>query len=345
VKLQALIIGLLLLSCTLTAQADVARLVTKVDSAVVILKTTGRNVSLDKGGVREVAAKGLGTGVLVDAEGHVVTAAHVVQTADEVVAEFVDGSTVSATVVSSDPELDLALLRLDEVPSAAKPVSLGDSDKLKTGEEVVVIGSPFGLSHSVSRGIVSGKHRPKQEASGITGTAAEIIQTDAAINKGNSGGPMFNSKGEVVGIVSFILSQSGGFEGIGFAISSNTAKEALFDNPMFWSGLESVLVQGDLAAALNVGFKSGMLIQKVAAGSLADKLGLRAGKIPVKIAGRDVLLGGDIVVSLDGLEVSQESVEQIRQRMKQLSPNDLIKLEVRRNGRLVVLETRLPPKN
>lgn len=334
-----------LILCCLSgaAQANVAKLVGRVDAAVVVLKTEGRDVSVDKRGVQEVAAKGLGTGVLVDNEGHVVTAAHVVQTADKVVAEFVDGSKVAATVVASDPSLDLALLRLASVPAAAKAVSLGNSDKLAVGEEIVVIGSPFGLGHSVSRGIVSGKHRPEEEASGISGTTAEIIQTDAAINKGNSGGPMFNMKGEVVGIVSFILSQSGGFEGIGFAISSNTAQEALFDNPMFWSGLEAIVIQGELAAALNLGYKSGMLVQKVATGSVADKLGLRAGKVPVKIAGRDVLLGGDIIVSVEGVPVGKDSIEEVRRRMRQLLPNDRFKLEVRRNGRLVVLETLIPP--
>ena len=326
------------------AYADVAKLVDKVDSAVVVLKTLGRDVTLDEEGIHEVAAQGIGTGVLVDNEGHVVTAAHVVQTADEVVAEFVDGTRVDATVVSSDPSLDLALLRLASVPAVGKPVKLGDSDKIDVGEEIVVIGSPFGLSHSVSRGIVSGKHVPEQESSaGLTGIVAEIIQTDAAINQGNSGGPMFNMKGEVVGIVSFILSQSGGFEGIGFAISANTAREALFDNPMFWSGLEAIVLQGELAAAFNLGYPSGMLVQKVAVGSVSDKLGLRPGTIPITIAGRELVIGGDIIVSVEGVDVNEESVDEIRRKMKQLAEGDRFKLEVRRNGRLVVLETRLPP--
>ena len=323
------------------ALANVVRLVEKVDSAVVVLKTLGRGMSVSKGKAKEVSAKGLGTGVLVDREGHVVTAAHVVHTADVVIAEFIDGSEVAATVVASDPSLDLALLKLAEIPSGMNPVKLGDSDKIKTGDDIFIIGSPFGLSHSVSTGIVSGRHTPGADGTSLGPLKAEIIQTDAAINRGNSGGPMFNMKGEVVGIVSFILSQSGGFEGIGFAVSVNTVKEALFENPMFWSGLEGIVVQGALARALNLGYDSGMLVQKVASGSVADKLGLRPGKIPVTIQGQEILLGGDIIVSVEGVDVNQEDIGELRRRMKQLLPNDLIKLHVKRAGRLLVLEARL----
>ncbi|MGI9329066.1 MAG: S1C family serine protease [Pseudomonadales bacterium] len=323
--------------------ASVTKLVQKVDSAVVVLKTQGRSVDVSGNRIKEVAAEGLGTGVLVDREGHVVTAAHVVQTADSVVAEFVDGTEVSATVVSSDPSLDLALLKLDSIPASATTVKLGDSAKLQVGDDVVVIGSPFGLSHSVSTGIVSGRHSPGAKDGSLGGLTAEIIQTDAAINKGNSGGPMFNAKGEVVGIVSFILSQSGGFEGIGFAISSNTAKQALFVNPMFWSGFEGIVVQGELADALNLGYEAGMLVQKVATGSLAASLGLKPGKVPVTIQGRDILLGGDIIVSVEGVNVRPDKVGEIRQKMKQLSPNDRLKIEVKRAGRLIVLQAVLPP--
>jgi S1-C subfamily serine protease len=324
------------------SMANVVKLVEKVDSAVVVLKTLGRDLSVSKGKTKEVSAKGLGTGVLVDDQGHVITAAHVVQTADLVVAEFVDGTEVAATVVASDPSLDLALLKLVEVPAGVKPVKLGDSDKIKTGDDIVVIGSPFGLSHSVSTGIVSGRHKLGADGTSLGPVEAEILQTDAAINQGNSGGPMFNMKGEVVGIVSFILSQSGGFEGIGFAVSINTAKEALFENPMFWSGLEGIVVQGALAKALNLGYKSGMLVQKVASGSVADKLGLRPGKIPVTIQGQEIMLGGDIIVSVEGVDVNQEDIGELRRRMKQLLPNDLLKLEVKRAGRLIVLQARLP---
>ena len=336
------ILTIILLATALPLQAGVTKLVDKVDSAVVVLKTLGREVSMNEGEVQEVAAQGLGTGVLVDNVGHVVTAAHVVQTADLVMAEFSDGTEVAATIVSSDPSLDLALLRLAGVPDSARPVALADSDKLKVGDDILVIGSPFGLSHSVSTGIVSGKHRPEAMEAGLGVVQAEIIQTDAAINRGNSGGPMFNMKGEVVGIVSFILTQSGGFEGIGFAVSSNVAREALFENPMFWSGLEGVLVQGELTNALNLGYTSGLLVQKVASGSVADKLGLRPGKIPVKIAEREIVLGGDIIVSVEGVDVKEANVAEIRRLMKQLRPNDTLQMEVKRAGRLVVLRTRLP---
>ncbi len=171
---------------------------------------------------------------------------------------------------------------------------------------------------------------------------AEIFQTDAAINQGNSGGPMFNLKGEVVGIVSYILTQSGGFEGIGFVVTSNTARQALFENPMFWSGLEGILVQGVLAKALNLGYDSGFLVQKVAAGSVAAKLGLRAGIVPVTIQDRTLLLGGDVIISVEGERVTQENLGQVRKRMQQINVNDRLKLEVIRGGRFIVLEARVP---
>ncbi len=263
-----------------------------------------------------------------------------VQTADRVTAEFTDGTMVTARVIASDPSVDLALLKLDSVPEGVIPVSLADSDKVDVGEQVFVIGAPFGLSHSLSVGNISGRHKMEEDAFGSL--RAEIFQTDAAINQGNSGGPMFNLKGEVVGIVSYILTKSGGFEGIGFVVTSNTVRQALFENPMFWSGLEGILVQGVLAKALNLGYDSGFLIQKVAAGSVAAKLGLRAGVVPVTIQDRTLLLGGDVIISVEGERVSEENLGQIRKLMQQINVNDRLKLEVIRGGRFIVLEARVP---
>ncbi len=155
--------------------ADVVKLVNKVDSAVVVLKTAGRSLDVTNGKVKEVAAKGLGTGVLGDNAGPVVTAAHVVQTADKVVAEFADGTESEVRIVACDPALDLALLLIEKVANSSKVVRLGDSDKLKLGEEIVVIDSLFGLSHSVSTGIVSGKHQPDTDLAGLGAVALEII--------------------------------------------------------------------------------------------------------------------------------------------------------------------------
>ena len=322
-------------------QADpkVVKLFKQVDPAVVVLQTQGREVAISEEGARRVSARGLGSGVLIDNQGHVVTAAHVVQTADRVKAEFGDGQSFVARVIASDPRVDLALLQLEEIPVGISPVKLADSDKVEVGEQVFVIGAPFGLSHSLTVGHISGRHTMEDDSLGTV--RPEVFQTDTAVNQGNSGGPMFNMKGEVVGIVSYILTQSGGFEGIGFVVTSNTAQQALFVNPLFWSGLEGVAIQGKLAKALNLPAKTGYLVQKVADGSVGKKLGLEPGTVPVTIAGRSLLLGGDIITSVGGLPFTEENLPEIRQRMSGLGDNDQVRIEFIRAGRLVVRETRI----
>src|SRR5262249_16951327 len=157
---------------------------------------------------------GLASGVLISGDGKVLTAAHVVQAVDQVFVEFIDGQLVTACVISSAPAADVALLQLDSVPPGVAPAQLGDSDKVEVGDEVFVVGAPYGLSYTLSVGHIGGRAAPKGSLASLS--AGEFLQTDAPINSGNSGSPMFNRQGEVVGIVSNIMSRSGGFEGIGF---------------------------------------------------------------------------------------------------------------------------------
>ena len=159
-----------------------------------------------------LGASGIGSGVLISPDGKVLTAAHVVQTADRVAVEFANGMSVPARVIASEVRADVALLQLQRVPPGAVAARLADSDSVQVGDDVFIIGAPYGLGHSLSVGHVSGRHDMRRI---VRGVPVEVLQTDAAVNMGNSGGPMFNTNGGVVGIVSQILSQSGGFEGIG----------------------------------------------------------------------------------------------------------------------------------
>lgn len=311
---------------------DFEKLFQKVDPSVVVLYTLERGIT-EASPTRAVAQPGLGSGVLIDNEGHILTAAHVVQTADLVKVQFVGGETAPAQIISSDPDKDVALLVVEDIPATVKPAKVGDSDKVNVGEEVFVIGAPYGLSHTLTVGHISARHQVGDGATQYA--AAETFQTDAAINRGNSGGPLFNQRGEVIGIVSHIKSQSGGYEGLGFAVTTNAAMQTLFDRRMAWSGMSGVLVSGALAAALNVPQEAGYLIQKVAANSPAARLGLQAGKLPAQFGDRTILVGGDIILSLEGVDVSPTMMTTFRNKTDHMEAGSLITLKVLRAGKVV----------
>jgi S1-C subfamily serine protease len=301
-----------------TSAQDLAQIFQQVSGAVVVVRKTEIAVSHRSNG-RPVSMEGLGSGVLVSGDGKVVTAAHVVQTADTVIVEFADHGPILAEVISSEPAADVALLQLQRVPAGVKPVKLGDSDQALIGEQVFVVGAPLGISHTLTVGHLSARRKPNAAFSGMF--AAEFFQTDAAINGGNSGGPMFNRNGEVIGIVSYILSQSGGSDGLGFAVTSNIARRLLLDEPSVWSGLHGYLLAGQAARAFNlpVGINAGLLVQRVASGSLADQLGVRGGSYVVTVANEEFLIGGDVILAVDGIAVGgSEAYESIRRRMIEL---------------------------
>ncbi len=269
------------------------------------------------------------------------TAAHVVQTADLVEVEFVDGKKVTASVVASDPGKDVALLKLDTLPPNMKPAKLGDSDKVSVGDEVFVIGAPYGLTHTLSVGHISARHANDDGL--MSSVEAETFQTDAAINQGNSGGPMFNQRGEVIGVVSYIRSKSGGSVGLGFAVTSNAAVSALFEHRMAWSGMSGMVVTGQLAAALNVPQQWGYLVQKVAANSPAARSGLRPSRIPVKMGGKDILLGGDIILALNDIEISPDVMEQYRNSVVVDERfGSFVTLRVLRAGQIIEIQATAP---
>jgi len=339
-KLRIVHIPLICLSVAVAAQARAAdptlsELFLQVDPAVVEIATV-QQVVADQGPARRVSSGSLGSGFLISADGQIMTAAHVVQVADQLSVRFATGDVVAARVVASDPSSDVALIKAESVPAGITPITLGDSDSSKIGDQVFVIGAPFGIAHSMTVGHISGRRTPDKLFGGFE--TVELLQTDAAINEGNSGGPMFNMRGEAIGIVSHILSSSGGFQGIGFVITSNLAKHLLLEDPTPWTGLYSVLIEGPLARALNIPQRAGTLVEGVAAGSPASAIGLRPGNLKATIAGQNLTLGGDIILAVNGILVgSPDFSRKISNTVRALTGDDRLVLRVLRDGDVIEL--------
>jgi S1-C subfamily serine protease len=305
----------------------------RVAGAVVVIHTSGRTVGRETAG-KVVTVSGSGSGVLVTGDGRVVTAAHVVHAADAVAVEFPGGTVVRARVIASDPAADVALLKLDSVPPGAVTAKFGDSDKAEVGDQIFVVGAPLGMSHTLTVGHLSARRQVNATYGGMS--AAELFQTDAAINPGNSGGPMFNMQGEIIGVVSRIISRSGGSEGIGLVVTSNLANRLLFQEPTVWSGLEGYLLTPELAAVLNVpNAAPALLVQRVAEGSPAARLGLRGGTIPATIGTENFVLGGDVVLAVEDIRIGSPSAyELIRKRLIEIqAAGGPVRVTVLRDGK------------
>lgn len=277
-----------------------------------------------------------GSGVLVSNDGYIWTAAHVVQSAEDIKVEFNDGDTYEAEVISSNPNADVALIKIKgEFTLRNKYIpQIGDSDSTNIGEDVFIIGAPYGFKQSLSKGIVSGKHYPENLSNDFE--KIEFLQTDASINPGNSGGPMFNMQGEVIGIASRIYTVSGGFDGIGFAISSNIAKKLLASQENSWTGMESILLSKEMASLLNVPQESGILILHLSTKGTMAKLGLVGGLVPSKIAGRDIMLGGDIIIEIAGIKITKPNdIYLIKKRINSTPPGDELVITVLRGGQII----------
>ena len=316
------------------AEPNISKLFKRVKDAVVIIHTVERQgPSESRQG--EISRGGLGSGVLISDDGLVMTAAHVVHLADQVEVEFISGEKIFAEIVGSAPQADVALLRLEKMPELIRPAKLGDSGKVNVGDQIFVIGAPYGISHTLTVGHVSGIH--EQQVGGNedarTDRKGVLLQTDAAVNQGNSGGPMFNLKGDVIGIVSYILSQSGGFEGLGFAISSATAQALLLDHPTYWSGLSGIMLTGQLAKAFNLPQSAGVLVQRVAHNSPAERADIRPGTIPISKDGRTILIGGDIILGIDDI-IIYEMADQllILDRLSKKKKGDKVVIRLLRDG-------------
>jgi len=339
VVLGALFLGSAMLGAPGPAAAQsVGEVFRKVNPSVVVIRAKGRDVE-GSGGLTRFNETG--SGVLISADGKIMTAAHVVHSMDSVNVEFLGGETIPARVLSSEPAADLSVLKLDRLPAGAKVASLGDSDTVRVGDQVIIVGAPYGLSHSMSAGWISARWPANSVYRAMP--LAEFLQTDATINTGNSGGPMFTMAGEVIGIVSHNISKSGGSEGLGFVITINTAKKLLLEQPTFWSGLEGHLISGPIAQILNVPQPTGYLVKTVARGSISETLGLRGGAELATIMGEQLVVGGDIILKVQGIPVGDVSDHRrVRDLLEALPSGREFTMTVLRLGQVIELKGRHP---
>ena len=314
-----------LLSMTTIVQANsLAEVFNKVKGSVVVIRTTERDSS------------GLGSGVLVSPEGRVLTAAHVVQVAETIFVEIPGGETLGAKVVASEPSADLAMLQLERPPDRPTVAVLGDSDAVQVGDEVFVVGAPLGMTHSLTFGHISGRRVVNDLFGGFE--PAELFQTDAAINVGNSGGPMFDNEGHVIGIVSHLLSGSGS-GGLGFVATSAMAKKLLIERRGTWSGLEGYMLSGTMARVFQLPQARGILVQRVASQSPAAKLGIVAGTEKATIGEESFLVGGDVILTVMGISIADaDGAPRIRDALAARKPGEPVSVIVLRGGKRLELQ-------
>ena len=331
----------LALMSPLVLAGEVSDLFAKVSPSVVVLHTFEQGPPKFSGGeITTASIEGVGSGVLISDDGLILTAAHVVHVADSVHVEFHDGTRTLGQVLASDQDADIALVKIERAPDDVVSVPLADSDAVAIGDEIVVIGAPYGLGHTLSVGHISGR-RTNDEDDLFAGT--ELFQTDAAINQGNSGGPLFTRDGEVAGVVSHILSRSGGYEGMGFAVSSNTVRKLLLEQRGFWSGIDGVLLEGPVAAAFNLPATAGYLVERVAQGSAAHRAGIRGGELPIRIAKREVVIGGDVILQVGDVRIGSEGARaRLREQFQGLAEGDMLPVRVLRAGEELTLEITIP---
>jgi S1-C subfamily serine protease len=287
----------------------------------------------------------LGSGFVVDKAGYIITNYHVIEGAGSIRVTFSNNQSIDARLVGSDPSTDLAVIKVEMKASALTTLPLGDSDAVQVGDPVVAIGNPFGLSRTATAGIVSALQRqitaPNEYA------IDHVIQTDAPINKGNSGGPLINARGEVIGVNAQI--ETGGLSegntGVGFAVPSNTVKSVagqLIESGKVDHAAIGVLAQAvtpDVAQAFRLPVKKGVLVEEVQKGSGAAKAGIKGGTTDVTVAGESYKLGGDIIVSANGRVV--EDLSSLRDIVSELGPGATVTLEVYRGDEKLTIEVKL----
>src|SRR5262252_2135808 len=287
-----------------------------------------------------VPQEGQGSGFVIDKEGHVLTNYHVIADARQVEVTMHNRKKFRATVIGSDPAHDLAVIQINALNLT--PAVLGDSRNLQVGQKVYAIGNPFGLAGTMTRGIVS-SIRPVREPNGAT--IDEAIQTDAAINPGNSGGPLMNWHGEVIGINTMILSNVGQNAGIGFAIPINTAKAVLNDlmtlgrvrRPAL--GVRTIPISPELADEIGLPVEYGLLIIGVVPGSAADQAGLKAGTERAYLGNIPIMLGGDLIVAIDGQKIQDQ--DDLTQMMNNHRAGDSVKVTIYRGKKKVDIDVLL----
>ena len=310
----------------------------KVKDSVVLIKATTRVRTI----LGEYYASSQGSGFVYDSLGHIVTNYHVIEDAVGVEVFFPDRSSFKAEIVGSDPYADLAVLEIDPGNKTLKPLILGNSSSLRVGQPVIAIGNPYGFAASLTSGVISQLKRciPSPEGRLIP----NVIQFDAAVNPGSSGGPLLDYSGRIIGVTTAIYSETGEFAGIGFAIPSNTVAKVVrsiietgrYQHP--WIGIAGVDVNMEIARIMGLPEARGFLITEVAEGSPAEKAGLRAGtkRVSIRVDGRvrEVKVGGDVILAVDEVEIFGIA-DLLAYLEEHKRPGDAITLSVYRNGEVV----------
>ena len=280
----------------------------------------------------------MGSGFVYSDDGYIITNNHVIDNAEKVTITFLDGESYIAQIIGTDSDLDLAVLKVQPGSTYLQPIPIGDSSQLKVGQEIAAIGNPFGLSGSMTSGIISQMGRLLPQDSGYS--IPDVIQTDAAINPVNSGGPLLNMKGEVVGINTAIQSATGEFTGVGFAVPSNTVKKVipvLIEDGIFyhpWMGISGSDVDPELAKVRELNSSKGFLIATVVEGSPAEDAGLQGVTNTKEIDGREYPLDGDIILKIDDVVVRKIS-DILVYLQREKSIGDEMIMTVNRDGMLI----------
>jgi S1-C subfamily serine protease len=284
-----------------------------------------------------VPIEGAGSGFLIDTAGHILTNYHVVEGAQTIEVTLGDQSRYKAKLIGTDTRNDIALIQIDPKGRKITPLPLGDSRNLLVGQRVLAIGNPFGFQSTLTTGIVSSLGRTVQ--TGDTTFIDDAIQTDAAINRGNSGGPLMNSRGEVIGINSAIVSPSGTNAGIGFAIPINTAKrvadELITQGRVSRAvlGIEGRAIWPDLAEALSLPVQEGLLVEHVVTGGPAAKAGIRGGNRSVLAGLQELRIGGDVLIAINGKTVTNQN--DLNLMLNRSRPGDMVTLTLIRDGKKI----------
>ena len=288
----------------------------------------------------------LGSGFVLDKAGHIVTNFHVVDGAEEIEVSFSNQDTLTAKLVGTDPSTDLAVLRVESSSRGLTPLELGNSDLVRVGDGVVAIGNPFGLDRTATAGIVSAvQERTITAPNGYP--IDHVIQTDAPINTGNSGGPLLNDRAQVIGVNSQIstgVDYLGGNVGIGFAIPANTVKSVIAQLiekgrvDRSFLGIDGTTVTPELARSFRLPVDTGVLVERVGPATPASRAGLRGGTSNTVVAGESYSLGGDVIIALSGKRIA--SLEQLRDALAKHKPGDRISLRIYRGSkpRTIVLK-------
>jgi serine protease Do len=331
-RVASLALVLLFASPSLGQGETLGEAYVRVSTSVVVIRAHGEEV----GDFGPVGFTETGSGVLISPDGKVATAAHVVQTMEDITVEFLGEEPVPARVIASEQWADISILQVSVVPRGATVSKLADSDPVFVGDPVFIVGAPYGLSYSLSDGIISARWAPDTVTKDFP--LAEFFQTTATINTGNSGGPMFNRTGELIGIVSHNISKSGGSEGLGFVVTSNSVRSLLVERNRGFFGFDAMLVSGAMAEALKVPQAGGFLVKQVVKDTVASEIGLKGGNRIAIVDGQKIVVGGDILLAVQGIPMASGADRaKVFKGLESLRVGDELRFTVLRDEKIVEL--------